>query len=147
MTKVVCDYVLKINSKDNTFPKCFGKVDSDCYGLVWSETSFQQEEDELTWRMAGFWKVRSRALQAAFPFVKVFSHPQSVVLSLIRIMEDKKLNISAVYRWEKWGLQPTTSCRQHNVQQPRLLLLFHQRTGPVGHTAFRKEKRGQIPED
>lgn len=47
MTKVVCDYVLKINSKDNTFPKCFGKVDSDCYGLVWSETSFQEEEDEL----------------------------------------------------------------------------------------------------
>lgn len=49
MAKAVCDYVLKINSTDNKFPKCFDKVDSDSCGLVWSETSFQEEEDGPGW--------------------------------------------------------------------------------------------------
>lgn len=83
--------MLKINSTDNTFPKCFGKVELDGYGLLWSETSFQ-EEDELD-RKDG-----RRVLQAALPFVKIFSHPQSFLLSFIRICKDKKLNIFAVYR-------------------------------------------------
>lgn len=39
--------MLKINSTDNKFPKRFDKVDSNCCGLVCSETSFQEEEDEL----------------------------------------------------------------------------------------------------
>lgn len=36
--KVVYDYVLKINSTNNTFSKCFGKVEPDGYELLWSLT-------------------------------------------------------------------------------------------------------------
>lgn len=55
-------------------------------------TNFQEEEDELDL------KDGRRVLQAALPFVKICSHPQSFILSFIRIRKDKKLNISAVYR-------------------------------------------------
>lgn len=84
MTKVVCDYVLKINSKDNTFPKCFGKVDSDCYGLVRSETSFQQEEDELDLKDGGVLKGAEQGPAGSLSIC------ESIFTSTIRCFESYK---------------------------------------------------------
>jgi len=61
--------VLKINSTDHTFSKCFHKEDSGC-GLGWSETSFKEEEDEL--------KDDGRILKGEKDPYEIFSHPHSL---------------------------------------------------------------------